>query len=297
MADLVGGDMALDLKDKLAILRRYTGDRFSAAKGYDLRKGISRARSKTIDRYYSKLIESTARAHAVYRPKRGEKREAFFYSGQEKFPRFDVAFIPVPDPESRYKFSIDKKRPKGSRFIVENRRTRERSWHIPASVFQDERYDIFDPDADPDPEFFQDVLETYAEQGPRYTYVIQAGEHYMWGASGNIPKVSAKLADLFKQYGSDRFDPSDKNSHFIGNWLRGVQVYTDPDEFAVYAMERATKKADWHRKTGIPTFTKYRILKNGKIGVFVRGQLVQVETISNAGDLYPETIQNKIDNK
>lgn len=238
---------------------------------------MSKSRLRTIDKYFNLILELTDRPHRIYRPKKGEKREAFEFTGQKSHPRFTVAIVPVPIENDPYTFYLDKSRPKGSRFVMQNRRTRERSWHIPAEVFVDEDPELFDDDADIDPGFFEAVLEQYAEQGPRHTYVIEAGEYHMWGASGRIPKVSAKLADLFKEYGSDRFDRFDKNSHWIGNWFRGVQVYTNPDEFATYAMRQAEKKATYLReRPGLDPFTKYRALKSGDIGMFVRGKLTQV---------------------
>lgn len=264
------------LTDSLKLVRRYTGDRFSAARGYDARKPMSKARLRTIEKYANLITELTDRPHRIYRPKRGEKREAFIFTGQQHHPRFTVAIVNVPQADSSYRFYRDRTRPSGSQFTMENRRTREKSWHIPAQVFLDENEALFDEDEDIAPEFFEYVLEQYAEQGPRYTYVIEAGEYHMWGASGNIPKVSEKLADLFKQYGSQNFDAYDKNSHFIGNWFRGVQVYSSSEEFATYALERAKRKADYLReRPGLDPFTKFRTLKSGDIGVFYRGKLIQ----------------------
>lgn len=262
---------------KLKLVRQYTGDKFSAARGYDARKPLSKARLRTIDRYFNLVNELTARPHKLYRPKRGEKREAFEFSGQKGFPRFQVAIVNIPVPGDPYRFYLDKTRPRGSRFVMENRRTHEKSWHVPANIFLYENPNLFDEDAPPDPEFFEYVLEQYAEQGPRHTYVIEAGEHHMWGASGNIPKVAANLADLFKQYGAGNFDAFDKSSHFIGNWFRGIQVYSNPEEFAVYAMRRAEEKARYLReRPGLDPFTKYRTLKSGDMGVFYRGKLIQI---------------------
>jgi hypothetical protein len=269
------------LAQKLALVRRYTGKRFSAAKGYDLRKGMSKGRMKTVEKYAGLIVELTDRPHRIYRPKRGEKREAFTFTGQEHHPRFEVAIIPVPDPAGSYRFELDRTRPPGSRFVMENRTTKERSWHIPAKLFLDENEQLYDEDADIAPEFFEYVLEQYAEQGPGYTYVVEAGEYHMWGASGNIPRVAEKLSELFKEYGAGHFDAFDKNSHFIGNWFRGVQVYTNPEEFAVYALARANRRADYLReRPGMDPFTRFRVLKSGDIGIFYRGKLIN--TISRS---------------
>jgi hypothetical protein len=263
-----------DTKNKLAVVRRYTGDRFSAQRGYDARKPLSRARLKTIDRYFEMIQELTARPHKVVTPPKGGKREAFEYTGQIHHPRFTKAIVHTPDPAAKYVFELDKSRPKGSRFIVTNRRTREKSWHIPAAVFLDENAALFDEDEDTPPEFFADVLEEYGEAGE--VYLIEAGDYHMWGAAGSVQRVSEKLSDLFKQYGAGNFDAMDKSSHFIGNWFRGVQVYSDARDFRPYLEDRVRAEGARLRERGLEPFTKHRVMKSGAIGTFHQGRLVAV---------------------
>lgn len=266
--------MKRTLTEKLHLLRRYTGDRFSPVKGYSSAKKLSRGRLRTIDRYVQLLDELLSQPHRLYKPLRGEKNEAFEFSGQRGFPRFTVAIVPVPVAAHKYRFEMDKSRPKGSRFVMIDRTTREKSWHIPARVFLDENELLYDEDEETPPEFFEDVLRNYAEQGERYTYVIEAGDHYMWGDTGNIPKVAAKLASLFQQYGAGHFDQFDKSSHFIGNWFRGIQVFSRSETMAIHALARANAKAAYMReRPGLDPFTKIRPMKNGMIGTFYRGVL------------------------
>lgn len=271
-----------DLADKLRTVRRFTGDKFSAARGYDARKPMSKARARTIARYYEAIKELTGRAHMLVTPKRGEKREMFEFTGQARFPRFVKAIIVKPIAADPYTYTVDKTRPKGSRFILVNKRTRERSWHIPAHVFLDENEALYDPDADIEPQFFEDVLNEYAVQGPNTAYMIEAGDYHMWGSAGDIPTVSAKLSELFKNYGSDIFDADDKSSHFIGNWFRGIQVFTE-HESRTYREERAnaavTRIREFNKQAGRQVRQygqSFRVLKSGDIGEFVFGKLVRI---------------------
>jgi hypothetical protein len=271
-----------DLSDKLRTVRKYTGDRFGVARGYDARKKMSRARTRTINKYYEMIVGLTDRPHKIFIPKKGQKRETFAYTGQIHAPKFVKAIVVVPNAEDKFTFSINKDMPKGSRFVVQNRRTKERSWHIPASVFLDENEQLYDENEDIEAAFFEAVLEEYAERGDNLVYMIEANEHHMWGAAGGIPTVAAKLSDLFKQYSAGVFDARDKNSHFIGNWFRGVQVFGH-DEGVNYQMERAQHTSDkideFNARAGVVVKRwgeHHRLLKSGDIGIFIQGKLVQV---------------------
>lgn len=265
-----------DLGSKLRLVRRFTGDRFSAKRGYDMRGKMSKARQKTIARYFQVIQELTAKPHIVITPPKGGKLEAFEYTGQRGHSKFVKAIVTLPDPGGRYKFEIDRLRPKGSRFILINRTTREKSWHIPADVFYDVEPDLgFDLDEDLPPEFFADIIEEYGYPGR--IYMIEAGEHHMWGDAGPPARVGAKLAQLFVQYGAGHFDSSDRNSHFIGNWFRGVSVFHQADaitygqsRFAERARSRAERRAQG--LTVLPTGHKWRPMINGMLGEFINGE-------------------------
>lgn len=267
--------MRTDLATKLRTIRRLTGDKFTAAKGYDLRKPISKARARTINRYFQLAVELTARPHAIYHPGkiRGAKSEAFEYTGQKGYPRFQVAIVHTPDETAKYAFEVDRTRPKGARFVMTNQRTGERSWHIPARVFLDENELLFDEDQDIPPEFFEGIIEEYAERGQ--VYVIEAGESHMWGNAGTPRSVGEKLSELFKTYGAGNFNPADPNSHFVGNWFRGVQVYS-PDDFSPYMLDRMKAGVERQTKTGMRPGEHFRQLRSGDIGHFYRGTLIQV---------------------
>lgn len=269
-----------DLSDKLRIVRKFTGHRFGPGRGYDARKSLSRSRQRTINKYYEIVRELTDRPHKIIVPKKGQKRETFSFTGQLHMPKFVKAIIVVPDAGAQYKFFMDKQRPKGSRFTMINRRTGEKSWHIPASAFLDENELLYEEDQDNPPEFFQAVLEEYAVGGQ--VYMIEAGEYHMWGSAGTVETISQKISELFKQYSAGVFDANDANSHFVGNWFRGIQVYS-PTEAAVYMGERAEHEAkrirEFNEKAGgnVMQFgRRFRLLKSGDIGEFVFGKLVHV---------------------
>lgn len=265
----------VSLTDKLRMVRKVTGDKFSSAAGYDLRKGLSKRRQKTVEKYFEMLVELTARPHQVITPPKGAKREVFEFTGQKKHPRFAKAFVHVPDPAASYTYELDRSRPKGSRFVVVNEQTGERMWHIPPEVFLELDPELYEDGEEPDAGFFEDVIRTYGERGE--VYVIQAGNYHMWGTAGTPSTVADQLARLFKDYGAGNFNDRDPNSHWVGNWFRGVEVFGDASDFAPYFDERVKAKArrDAERQTAHP-FQKIRRLKSGDIGIFERGRLAQV---------------------
>ena len=261
------------LSEKLRIVRRSTGKKFSAAKGYDLRHPISKGRVRTIAKYFDIIAELTARPHTLYRPKKGEKREAFAFTGQSHAPRFDVAIVETPQ-EGGYTFGIDRSLPKGGRFVVTNKRTRERTTHIPASVFLDENEALYDEDAELSPEFFADVIREYASETRNVAFVIEAGESHMWGDAGTPETVGEHLSILFKTYGAGNFNPFDPASHFIGNWFNGVKVYA-PGEIIAIMNERLGPAAERQRTWNLRPGEHFRQLRSGDIGHFYKGRLLQ----------------------
>lgn len=266
--------MASDLRKKLDKVRRFTGDRFSAGRGYDARKTLSKKRQKTIERYFDAITELTAREHLLYKPKRGEKKEVFEYTGQKGYGLFNVGIIHKPDSNAHYTFDFDRERPKGSRFQVINKNTGERSWHVPADPFWE-----FDGDEDELREYYGDLLDEYAEDAE--VFLINAGEHHMWGSAGGADFVADKLADLMNQYGSRYFDPFNKNSNHINNWFRGMTAYASDRDVAAYLDERAEHQEKQQAKYNYHMVgtdrgnvrSRVRILRDGSIANFVDGKL------------------------
>lgn len=277
----------VNLADKLRTVRRFTGDKFSAARGYDARKRMHPNRIRTIESYFELIGELTSTPHMVMVPPRGGKKETFLATGQKGFPRFTKAIIHVPDPSAKYDVYIDKSRPAGSRFVMENRRTHERIWRIPSEFFLYQDRQLYDQDNDIPPEFFNHIIRDY---GQGEVYVIEAGEYHMWGSTGTpYPEsgrewdsIGGKLSDLFKSYGAGNFDEFDRNSSWIGNWFRGVQVYSDAQDFAPYFENRVRARAEYlARAPRENPRMKIRILKSGDVAEFESGRITRVHSYTS----------------
>lgn len=271
-----------DIRKKLEEIRKVTGSYFSAKNGYDLRKGLSKRRIKTIEKYYEVLEDLTSREHVEYKPRKGEKREAFAYSGQSHTPRFDRAFIHKVDPDADLTFVLDKHRPKGSRFISYNKKTGQSYYHIPADAFLGVQDDDLEEAGEEAEDFYEDVLREYAEDAE--LFLINAGNNYMWGSSGQHNAVAKKVADLFRNYGAGNFDPTDKNSHFYGNWFNGVTAFTRAADAYPLIRERYTANEKRKEERHILTDDKIRVLRSGDLGLFRNGRLYQTV---RRGDVEP----------
>jgi len=277
-----------DIAEKLRTVRRYTGDAFSAARGYSLNKKLNFGQRMAVERYFQKIMELTAKETVTYIPKRGEKTEAFAYTGQTGWRKFKYAIIHKPDRNAKLSFSIDKTRPRGSRFVVTNRLTGQRYYHIPSAAFlwfEDmqlpapltdwlKAQDI-DPTTLNEEEFYQLVIEFYAEDAE--FFLIQAGESYMWGAGGGPEQVAKKIATIINNYGEALFDASNPNSSYYGNWFRGVTGFTNRFDAFEGISEAMAKRRAWREKYKVrtPENTTYRTLSDGSIGVFVDGVYTQ----------------------
>lgn len=262
-----------DIRKKLAEVRKVTGDKFSAKKGYDLRKPLSRRRIKTIEKYYDALIELTRVPHKEYVPRKGEKSEAFSYTGQTSYPRFDRAFIPILDPEIKTAYVLDKNRPKGSRFVVVNKSNGQTFYHIPAETFlavQDE--DLEAEGLEPE-DYFEDVLREYADDAQ--LFLINANSAYMWGSSGQHSSIASKIAELFRNYGSDNFNRNDPNSSHFSNWFNGVTAFTRAADAYPLIRERYLHNEKRKEERHIQTDANIRVLKSGDIGWFEKGRLIR----------------------
>lgn len=263
--------------EKLKVVRKYTGDNFTASKGYDARKPLSRGRKSTITKYYNKIMELTSVATQVYRPKPKEKREAFNYTGQTGYNKFAVAIVRKDEPSQNFRFEIDQTKPKGTRFTAIDRQTGRRYYHLPAHLFNHETLDASE---------YAAVIEDYTPDAE--FYLIQAGESYMGGAGGDAESIGEKLVELFRNYSSTQFDANDKNSHYFGNWFRGVRPFTSRfDAFPL--INKYYDSRDKFRKTTGITKRYRRLLGYGAggrrlVGEFENGTLVQTHELSQRRD-------------
>lgn len=252
----------------LRLVRRYTGDAFSPQNGYDLRKPLNFGQRMAVLRYANKINELTSQNHVLYKPKRGEKTEAFSFTGQSGWRKFNVAIVHAPNVKAKLSFEVDKSRPRGSRFIAIDRRNGQRYYHIPAKVFLDaeEEEDLSETEA------YQQILEDYAADAD--IFLINAGESYMWGAGGGHEQVAKKIQAIFQNYGDSMFSAANKNSSHYSNWFRGVTGWTDFNDIRPAMADAFRKKRERAEKYHIDTKHKYRRLRDGSIGQFRDGELL-----------------------
>lgn len=274
-----------DVRKLLPLVRRYTGDHFTPKNGYHAGKPLNFGQRMAVLKYAEKIEELISRPVVEYRPKRGEKTEAFEYTGQKGFRFFDRALVHKPDPDAELEFSIDKSRPKGSRFVPINKKTLQRYYHIPAKVFLDIDFlpDEFiewlivekgeDLDEIAEEILFEYLIEWYSEDAE--FFLIQAGESYMWGAGGSRDAVAEKIQTIVNNYGPSLFNANDKKSSYYGNWFKGVTAFTNRfDAFPMIA-EAQRKKRERQEKYRLKGDSKWRMLKDGSFGRFEGGRLME----------------------
>ena len=276
----------ITIRNKLKAIRRATGDAFSASKGYDARKPLSYRRRKTIEKYYEKLVELTSSPHKVFTPPKGWKNETFSYTTQNGFPRFKQAYIHTIDESASYEYALQRDRPRGSRFVVRNRTTGQEFYHIPATAFLSYNGPI---DADfaewleevqgeeiselDDVSYYEYVLEYYGADAE--FYLIQAGESYVWGSGGGKRKCAEKIALILENYDDTLFASNSESR--VSHWFRGVTAFTDRFSILPRMGAAIKKRAQWKRdnKLKIADGVKYRIMRDGAIGRYVDGALVE----------------------
>lgn len=280
----VGGPHLRDVRKLLPLVRRYTGDHFTPRNGYHAGRPLNFGQRMAILRYAEKIEELISKPFVTYRPKRGEKTEAFSYTGQKGFRYFDKAIIHKPDPEAELEFRIDRTRPRGSRFVPTNRKTGQRFYHIPPEVFLD--IDLLptefiewlieqgeDLEEIAEEVLFEYLIEWYAQDAEMF--LIQAGESYMWGAAGSRDAVAEKIQTIINNYGPSLFNANDRKSSYYGNWFRGVTGFTNRfDAFPMIA-EAQRKKRERMEKYKLKGDKKWRRLKDGSFGLFEGGRLVE----------------------
>lgn len=270
-----------DFGKLLRLVRRYTGDAFSAQNGYDARKPLNFGQRMALLRYANKINELTASNHVLYKPKRGEKTEAFAFTGQAGWRKFDVAIVHSPNVAAQPTFGVDKSRPKGSRFVVTDKRNGQRYYHIPAKpflAFDEDQEDLSETD------FYKQILEDYASDVE--IFLINAGESYMWGAGGGHDQVAKRIATIIQNYGESHFAAADKNSSHYRNWFKGVTGWTNFYDVSPAMGEAMKKKRERAEKYKIDTSHNYRTLRDGSIGKFQNGELVEKFRVAQPGTSY-----------
>lgn len=272
--------------EQLKKVRRFTGDNFSAARGYDARKPLNFGQRMAILKYARKIDELTARPFVEYKPKRGEKTEAFNYTGQKGWRKFDRAIVYHPAPKHKLTFEIDKRLPPGHRFTVIDKgepgkpRAPSRYFNVPIKYFLvegwEQHFDSFE-------DFVRAVMEQYAPEAE--LFLIQTADNYLFGSAGGIEQFATKLDQIFNNYGSDKFDPNNKNSSHYRNWLTGVKAFTSRFDILPEIGEGIRRRERNRERLLRPDQVQFiksqglwgmkiRRLRNGKYGVFQDGKFL-----------------------
>lgn len=223
-------------------------------------------------KYFRKIEELTHSPYVEYTPRtRMEKREAFSYTGQTGLPRFTRALVRKVSAKIEETFYIDPSRPKGSRFVVQDKISGQRFYHIPGKVLLDAEEEAQENGENPN-EYIEAVLEQYAEDAK--FFLIEAGESYMWGSAGGSEQIAAKIGLILQNYGGSMFDASNKRSSYYGNWFKGVTGFTRrQDAYPMIEKGLLDRNARQQKYNLGPN--KYRRLKDGSIGEFRDGHLLK----------------------
>lgn len=256
-------------KQQLKIVRQYTGDAFKAARGYDMRNAPNFGKKMAVLKYYRKVQSLMSSETVVYTPKRGEKAEAFNYTGQTGFRKFVKAIVRKISPDQDLSFEIDKTMPRGHRFTAVDNNTGRRYWNLPARLFMDDTLDW---------QQFSKIIKEYAPEAE--FFLIQAGETYMWGAGGGPDAIAQKLAEVFRNYSAKQFDAHDKNSSYYGNWFGGISGFTSRFDVMPRIATALQNRRNYREKYRMHPTRSYRRLNNDMMGVFENGTLISIHPVT-----------------
>lgn len=261
-----------NIRKQIEEVRRFTGDAFTSKNGYDLRKPLNFGRRMAVLKYYRKIEELISGPYQEYRPRtKQEKRSAFEYTGQNGYNKFSKAIISKISPSHDYTFSVDKSRPRGSQFVVTDKVSGQRYYHISAQVLLNAEEEAHENGENPN-EYIEAVIEQYAEDAN--FFLIQAGESYMWGSAGGAEQVADKISLILQNYGASMFQANDKRSSYYGNWFRGVTAFTRRQDAYPLIAAGLRKKRERMEQYHLGE-SKFRRLKDGSIGEFRNGALLR----------------------
>lgn len=274
--------MATNYKEQLKAIRRFTGDWFTPKHGYSASNKPNFGQRMAVLKYFNKVVELTKYATTTYKPKRGEKAEVFRTTGQTGYNKFNTGIVKSINPAAKLKISIDRSRPVGSRLVMEDTRRDHRQRYMtigPGPIL--DAIEQAEEDDELASDYIQDVLEELAP-GAEF-YLIKSGDYYMWGSArgtgGHLDKVAARIFQLMNDYGSDKFDASDKNSSYFGNWFNGVTAFTATEDAYPLIAERSQARDKYLessfrkiKKGSKEDRTKMRQFKDGSWHEYIDGR-------------------------
>lgn len=219
--------------DDLRILRRYTGDYFTAQNGYNFRKPLTKARQRTVIRYLDKIRELTLGHYAIVTPERGQKRELFQYTTQTGYAKFKVALVKTPK-KTKTEVIFDKSRPRGDRISINYPRLKQREVKIT------KEHILYFLSID-DKEQFVEFIEQQAPDAN--TFLINTEGGSMWARTAGDPEAVADIVfELAEKYGTQFFSRN-AYSHF-DNWIESISCFTNDAEASRYIAERHQHKME-----------------------------------------------------
>lgn len=173
---------------------------------YDLRKPLSSSAKARISRYYEYIQKLTVRPHQVYRARSVGKLRAVqrFAQHDTKHPALRVAFVPNAGKE-RMRISVTKHGVRGKTGHIG---VYEIPLELERLVTEGRTY-----------------IKEAVDDGPEVQrYVVQAGAFEV-PTSTTKRFIVDEVLKYMERYGADKYDESDPNSHYFGNWLFGLNGY------------------------------------------------------------------------
>lgn len=223
-------------------------------------------------KYFRKIEELTHSPYVEYTPKtKVEKREAFSYTGQTGLPRFKKAIVRKISGKIQEEFILDTTRPKGSQFVVKDKVSGQRFYHIPGKVLLAAENSAQENGQNPN-EYIEAVLEQYAEDAK--FFLIEAGESYMWGSAGGRGQIADKISLILTNYSGNMFDANNSKSSYYGNWFKGVTGFTRRQDAYPMIEKGLIGARERREKYGLGP-NKFRRLKDGSVGEFKDGHLLR----------------------
>lgn len=209
--------IANNLEYKAAIKTiRHFAKGFRGAEGYDLRKpwkDLPKYQRAKLRRYFNIIDPLTAHPFKAVRPRRKDRLKTLQkFSGQTDFPKgMTTAIVPVADPTEKLEVKYSKDNKKVHNIMEGN---------VGRTII----------------EFISDILindpslavNLAIAQLPSDTrrLMLMAGDHLIARPIGaNFDSLLQAVQYYQGRYGTDNFDPRNKNSHYFGNWMKGIYTY------------------------------------------------------------------------
>jgi len=199
-------------KDRVKELRKYF-EGFEASKGFNLRdidKWTPQAKRK-ITNYWEVMGIQVARPHVVkyYRRPDHIKAAAEFAQQDKQLKGQKAVLIPVDDPKN-----LSVKFTKSGEIKV------KRGGVSVSKIFFNKKRFLDDPIAE---------LERALAKTDAQLFKLIQGPHESSSAVSR-EDLAGKILKIIERYGDDRaYDPDDRRSSFVANWLNGIIPYSVKD--------------------------------------------------------------------